>query len=65
MLRENNEQSYLLVIETDEDLNNLYPQLAKIATKYLEKGEVIDFISTKEKFGKSAIQGHNPFYKSK
>ena len=62
MLRENNEQSYLLVIETDEDVNNLYPELAKIVTKYL--GEVIDFISTKEKFGKSAIQGYSPFYKS-
>ena len=33
-------------------VNNLYPELAKIVTKYLEKGEVIDFISTKEKFGK-------------
>ena len=64
MLRENNEQSYLLVIETDEDVNNLYPELAKIVTKYLEKGEVIDFISTKEKFGKSAIQGYSPFYRS-
>ena len=64
MLRENNEQSYLLVIETDEDVNNIYPELAKIVTKYLGEGEVIDFISTKEKFGKSAIQGYSPFYKS-
>jgi len=65
MLRDNNEQSYLLVVETDEDVNILYPELAKIATKYLERGEVIDFISTKEKFGKSVIQGHSPFYKNK
>lgn len=64
LVRENNEQSYLLVVETDEDVDVLYPELAKIATAHLEKTQVIDFISTQEKFGKIAIKGQSPFYKS-
>ena len=62
MVRNRNEQSYLLVIATDEDVDIIYPKLAEIADKYLQLGEVIDFISNKEEFGQSAIEGQEPFY---
>ena len=52
---------YLLVIETDEDVNNLYPELAKIVTKYL--GEVVDFISTKKNLESRLFKGIVHFIK--
>lgn len=62
MVRKNNKQSYLLVLETNEDTDILYPKLAKIVSQYLARDEVIDFVSSKEKFGKSVIEGQTPFY---
>lgn len=57
------EQSYLLVIATDEDVNILYPRLSEVASKYLSADEAIDFISSKEEFAQSAIKNQAPFYK--
>ena len=62
-LRDNGEQSYLLILETDEDVNVLYPKLAQIVKKNLQENEIVDFISSKEKFGKAAIEKHVAFFK--
>lgn len=63
MVRENNQQNYLMVIDTDEDVDIIHPKLAKIATKHLKKNEVIDFITKNKKFGNLVIQGQSPFYR--
>jgi len=62
MIRDNGEQSYLVILETDEDVNILYPKLAQIVSGFLKENEVVDFISSKEKFGKSVIEKQVAFF---
>lgn len=63
MVRGEKEKSYLLVVDTDGNLNDVFGKIAKIVTKYLAKEELIDFVPLSQPFGKSAVEGQEPFYK--
>lgn len=63
MVRGEKDKSYLLVVDTDGNLNDVFGKIAKIVTKYLAKEELIDFVTLSQPFGKSAVEGQEPFYK--
>lgn len=63
MVRGEKEKSYLLVVDTDGNLNDVFGKIAEIVTKYLSKEELIDFVPLSQAFGKSAVEGQEPFYK--
>ncbi|MEG0314854.1 MAG: enhanced serine sensitivity protein SseB [Erysipelotrichaceae bacterium] len=63
MVRREKDTSYLLVVETDGNLNDVFGKIAKVVTKYLSKEELIDFVPLSQPFGKSAVEGQEAFYK--
>lgn len=63
MVRGEKDKSYLLVLDTDGNLNDVFRKIAKVAIKYLSKEELIDFVPLSQSFGKSAVEGQEPFYK--
>lgn len=63
MVRGEKDKSCLLVVDTDGNLNIVFGKIAKIVTKYLAKEELIDFVPLSQPFGKSAVEGQEPFYK--
>lgn len=63
MIRGEKAKSYLLVVDTDGNLNDVFGKIAEVVTKYLSKEELIDFVPLAQAFGKSAVEGQEPFYK--
>lgn len=63
MIRGKDDKSYLLVIDTDEDYNKVFENIAEVATKSLKPDEKIDFVPFNEEFGKSAVKDQDPFYR--
>ncbi|MBP3040972.1 enhanced serine sensitivity protein SseB [Bacillaceae bacterium Marseille-Q3522] len=62
MIRKKQEQSFLIVVDAEGDTRELFPQIADTGTKYLRKGEVLDFVPYQSEFGKNAVKNHAPFY---
>ncbi len=62
MIRGGTEKSYLLVVESKGNINDIFRKLAKVVSKYLVKDELVDFVSLSQPFGKSAVEGQKPFY---
>ena len=62
MIREEDDKSLLLIVDTDGDYNNVFGKIADIAVNYLESDETLDIIPLAEEFGKNAVEGHSPFY---
>lgn len=63
MVREiNNEESFLLVIDSEQDNTNYYDDISRQALPFLNKRQKLDFVSSKSEFGKSAIQEQVAFY---
>lgn len=64
MVQGDDDKSYLLVIDATEDCNYVFDKIADIAVKYLAPDEKIDFTLASETFGRKAIEGKDPFYRS-
>ncbi|WP_166462382.1 enhanced serine sensitivity protein SseB [Psychrobacillus vulpis] len=62
MIRNKTEKSYLLVIDSNEDLKHIFDKVSSIASEYLVEKENIDFVSYSTKFGKDAVKDYKPFY---
>ena len=62
MVQENNDRSFLLVIDATGDYGTVFGQIADVAVKHLSADEKLDFVPASEDFGKDAIKGHQPFY---
>lgn len=62
MIRGEKDKSYLIVVDTDGNLNDIFGNIAQVAKKYLGKDELLDFIPLSQPFGKSAIEGQTAFY---
>jgi len=62
MIRNKAEKSYLLVIDSNEDLKHIFDQVSSIASKYLVENENIDFVSYSTKFAQDAVKNYKPFY---
>lgn len=65
MIRNKKDKSFLIVVDTNGNLPNVFEKIANIATKYLKSDEKIDFVSLNDSFGKKSVQGEIPFYKRK
>lgn len=63
MIRNDHDQSFLMVIETEEETNPVFAQIAETATPFLKKDQKLDFITLQEPFGQSAVKGQSPFYR--
>lgn len=57
----NNEASYLLVLDTDESPELLFPKISKVSRPFLS-GKMLDMISIDSSFGRAAVEGEVPFY---
>uniref|UniRef100_UPI001431B19A enhanced serine sensitivity protein SseB C-terminal domain-containing protein n=1 Tax=Listeria valentina TaxID=2705293 RepID=UPI001431B19A len=55
-------KSYLLVIDTSDE--SILKELTSFS-KYLNKGEILDIVSLKSDFGKTAVEGFSPFFVKK
>lgn len=55
------EGSYLLILDSKEKPNILYPRIGNFCTKFL-KDKMLDMVSADSNFGKNAIKEHKPFY---
>lgn len=60
----NGEQSYLLVLDSDEKPEIIYPQIGDVCKPYLN-GEFVDMIPLNSSLGLSATEEQQPFYKFK
>ena len=58
------EGSYLLILDSKIEPNNLYPQVGEFCTPFLN-GKFLDMVSVDSEFGKNVIKGHKAFYTSK
>lgn len=56
------EGSYLLILDSKEEPNILYPKIGNLCIRFL-KDMMIDMVSADSGFGKNAIGEHKPFYK--
>ena len=63
MLRNQTDESYLIVIDTDEKPNHVFEQVANVATKHLKLDEKIDFVLLSNSFGENAVVDQQPFYR--
>lgn len=57
----NNEASYLLVLDADEEEQSLFPQIAEVSKPFLS-GKLLDMIPVNSSFGKTVIENQVPFY---
>ena len=62
MVRGEKDKSFLLVVDTDGNINDVFCKIANKATKYLSKDEQLDLVLLSQPFGKSAVVGQIPFY---
>lgn len=63
MLRNQTDESYLIVIDTDETPEHVFEQVANVATKHLKPDEKIDFVPLSNSFGENAVVDQQPFYR--
>ena len=59
----NEEQSYLLVLDSDEKPEMIYPQIGDVCKPYLN-GKFVDMIPLNSSLGLSATEEQQPFYKA-
>ena len=55
------EGSYLLILDSKEEPNSLYPRVGKFCIRFL-RDKMLDMVSADSDFGKNAIREHKPFY---
>jgi len=65
MIRDENDKSYLLIVDSSDEHNIIFEKIGDIAMKYLGEEEKLDFVPLSSEFGRSAIEGHTPFYERK
>ena len=57
------EGSYLLILDSKEDPNILYPRIGNFCSRFL-KDKMLDIVSANSDFGKNVIKEHKSFYES-
>ena len=62
MVRGEKDKSFLLVVDTDGNINDVFCKIANKATKILIEGRTIGFGAFITTFWKSAVEGQIPFY---
>lgn len=62
MVRNNTDESYLIVIDADGEENNVFKEVGNVARKYLNNDEKVDFVSLSDSFGKEVVKDHKPIY---
>lgn len=62
MVRGEDDRSFLLIVDTDGDYNDVFGKIADFAVNYLKKDEKLDFVPLADEFGRNAVEGHSPFY---
>ncbi|OJE40652.1 hypothetical protein BAQ49_12775 [Bacillus proteolyticus] len=62
MVRGEVDQSYLLVVDSNGNYNEIFEEMAEIATKYLNLEEKLDFVPLNTGLGRSAVEDQKPFY---
>jgi len=55
------EGSYLLILDSKEEPDTLFPRVGKFCTGIL-RDKMVDMVSANSDFGKNAVRGHKPFY---
>ena len=55
------EGSYLLILDSKEDPNILYPRIGNFCSRFL-KDKMLDIVSANSDFGKNVITEHKSFY---
>lgn len=55
------EGSYLLILDSKEEPNILYPRVGKFCSRFL-KDKMLDIVSANSDFGKNVIKEHKSFY---
>jgi hypothetical protein len=55
------EGSYLLILDSKEDPNILYPRIGNFCSRFL-KDKMLDIVSANSDFGKNVIKEHKSFY---
>ena len=55
------EGSYLLILDSKEDPNILYPRIGNFCSRFL-KDKMLDIVSVNSDFGKNVIKEHKSFY---
>ena len=55
------EGSYLLILDSKEEPNSLYPRVGKFCIRFL-RDKMLDMVSADSDFGKNAIREYKPFY---
>lgn len=58
----NNEQSYLLIVDCNEDIKNIFDGIGHVGQQYLPDGMYIDMVPYNDPFGQQAATGE-PFYR--
>lgn len=61
LMMQNEEQSYLLVVDHDGEEQEIYQALAAVALPY-RKDKFVDFTNLQSELGRSAIRSCEPFY---
>ena len=56
-------RSYLLILDSKEDPNILYPRIGNFCSRFL-KDKMLDIVSANSDFGKNVIKEHKSFYES-
>lgn len=62
LMIKNDEQSYLLVVDSVEDSRQLFEEILNESSNYLKGNEKIDLVSYKSQFGRSSVNEYQPFY---
>ena len=55
------EGSYLLILDSKEGPNILYPRIGNFCSRFL-KDKMLDIVSANSDFGKNVIKEHKSFY---
>lgn len=62
LMMRDKEQSYLLIIDTKEDKNKVFPRIAEVAVPFLKADEKVDFVLLNSDLGRDATKDQLPFY---
>ncbi|WP_186306497.1 enhanced serine sensitivity protein SseB [Siminovitchia fortis] len=65
MVRNQTDQSFLMVVDTENDPRDTFAEMAEVATPFLKKNEKLDFVPLGDSFGKDAVKDQSPFYVKK
>lgn len=63
LMIQNDDMSYLIVVDTTINSQEMIEGIAKVAKPYLNRDEKIDIVPLNSSFSKQAIKGKTPFYK--